>query len=183
MKLNIGSGDTQYEDYIRIDYDDTCNPDYRLNLETDKLPFEDSSVEVVLAHHILEHLGEGYFHCLKELYRVCKHGALIDIKVPHPRHESFLADPTHKRPITVLGLKLFSKKFNEYCKENQTPASRLGDYYDVDFEILDFKYVPDDRVFSNYSNLSIEELEEISQTYNNIISEICVKLMVIKNGK
>lgn len=181
MKINIGSGGTKHDGYVTIDYDSLSNPDYALNLEKDPLPFDNDTVEAVLAHHILEHLGEGYFHCLQELYRVCKHGAVIDIRVPHPRHDSFLADPTHKRPITPMGLQLFSKKFNKLCKEQHYASSRLGDYFGVDFEVMDFKYIPDDRTKIQYASLSQNELEDIADKYNNIISEIHIRLAVIKD--
>lgn len=181
MKINIGSGDSNSEDYVTIDYDSSSNPDYALDLEKDPLPFNNDTVEAVIAHHILEHLGEGYFHCLQELYRVCKHGAVIDVRVPHPRHDTFLADPTHKRPITPMGLKLFSKKFNKLCREQNYSSSRLGDYFKVDFEILDYKYIPDNQAIQKYSHLNKEDIENISNTYNNIISEIHIKLIVIKN--
>lgn len=181
MKINIGSGDVNYEDYITIDYDAKSNPDFVLNLEKDKLPFEDSTVEAVIAHHIFEHLGDGYFHCLQELYRVCKHGATIDIKVPHHRHESFAADPTHRRPITVMGLQLFSKKFNEYCREQKNPASRLGEYFNVDFEILNFTYVPDTQAIQFLMSMPQTEVQLYSEQHNNIISEIHIQLTVIKN--
>lgn len=181
MKINIGAGDTEYEDYIRIDYDKNSNPDYVLDLEKDRLPFDDSSVEAVLAHHVLEHLGSGFFHCLQELYRVCKHGAIIDIIVPHPRHDSFLADPTHCRPITVMTFQLFSKKFNELCRQQKLASSRLGDFYNVDFEILNFKYIPDSRVKDTMSNLTVEQLQEYADQHNNICSEIHIQLTVVKS--
>jgi ubiquinone/menaquinone biosynthesis C-methylase UbiE len=183
VKINIGSGDTKYEDYVTIDFDPNSNADIILDLEKEKLPFEESTVEAVIAHHILEHLGEGYFHCLQELYRVCKHGAVIDIKVPHPRHDSFLADPTHRRPITVIGLQMFSKKFNKLCKEQNCPTSRLGEYYNVDFEILNFKYIPDAKAKIILSELPDNQIEEYSQQHNNIISEILVQMIVVKNAK
>ena len=41
---------------------------------------------------------------MKELYRISCDQANIHISVPHPRHDDFLADPTHVRPITTLGL-------------------------------------------------------------------------------
>jgi predicted SAM-dependent methyltransferase len=181
MKINIGSGGTKYDGYTTIDYDSSSNPDYALNLEKDPLPFDDNTVEAVIAHHILEHLGDGYFHCLQELYRVCKHGAVIDIRVPHPRHDSFLADPTHKRPVTPMGLQLFSKKFNKLCKEQHYASSQLGNYFNVDFEVMDFKYIPDDRAKIQYASLSQNEIENIADKYNNIISEIHIRLAVIKD--
>lgn len=181
MKINIGAGDVKYEDYVTIDYDELSNPDCVVDLEKENLPFEDSTVEAVIAHHILEHLGDGYFHCLQELYRVCKHGAIIDIKVPHPRHDAFLADPTHRRPITVMGLRMFSQKFNSLCKEQKFPTSRLGEYYKVDFEILNFKYVPDENAKNSLANLPEEQLNLYADQHNNIISEIHIQLAVIKN--
>lgn len=182
IKINIGAGDTKHEDYITVDYDINSNPDYVVDLEKESLPFEENTVDVVLAHHILEHLGEGYFHCLQELYRVCKHGAIIDIRVPHPRHDSFLADPTHKRPVTVVGLQLFSKKFNRLCREKGYASSRLGDFFNVDFEVLDFKYIPDDGAAKRLSHLSVDQIQEYADQYNNIVSEIHIKLTVIKDG-
>jgi SAM-dependent methyltransferase len=181
MKINIGAGDVKYEDYVTIDHDELSSPDHVVDLEKENLPFQDSTVEAVIAHHILEHLGEGYFHCLQELYRVCKHGAIIDIKVPHPRHDAFLADPTHKRPITVMGFRLFSRKFNSLCKEQGFPSSRLGDYYKVDFELVDFKYIPDEKIKQSLAHLDLDQLNEYADQHNNIISEIHIKLVVIKN--
>ena len=37
---------------------------------------------------------------MKELYRICRDGAEIEINVPHPRHDNFIGDPTHVRIIT-----------------------------------------------------------------------------------
>ncbi len=181
MKINIGAGTNKKNDYISIDFDRETNPDFVLDLEKDKLPFDDNSVEAVIAHHVLEHMGEGYFHCLKELYRVCKHGAIIDIRVPHPRHDTYLADPTHRRPITPMGLQLFSKKANKLYKEQNFASSRLGDFYNVDFEILNFNYIPDEQSLITLSNLSESELEEYAKQHNNIILEINIQLIVVKD--
>jgi len=180
LKINIGSGYNSPEGFVSIDYDNNSNPDHCLNIETDRLPFDDNTVELVLAHHILEHLGEGYFHSLQELYRVCKHGAIIDIRVPHPRHDAFLADPTHRRPITPLGLQLFSKKFNEYCKKNSMASSTLGDYFGVDFDLVEWQYVPEEKYKEAFADKSNEYIEEYINERNNIIKEFHIKLTVIK---
>ena len=181
MKISIGAGDTIETDYIRIDYDSLTNPDYVLDLERDRLPFEDSTVEAVKAHHILEHLGEGFFHCLQELYRVCKHGARINIRVPHPRHDSFLADPTHRRPITAVTMQMFSKKFNEMCRQQNAATSRLGDYFNVDFEIIDCNYIPDREIEATLQHLNPQQKSEYADQHFNIISEIHMTLVVVKH--
>jgi predicted SAM-dependent methyltransferase len=181
MKLNIGSGGTKIEGFVTCDYDPLAEPDYCFNLETDTFPFEDNSVETVVAHHVLEHLGEGYFHCLKELYRVCKHGAIIDIRVPHHRHDTFHNDPTHRRPITVDGLILFSKKYNKICKQQQAASSRLGDYFDVDFEIANFEYIPSQEYAAEFEGRPKEEVEKYLSQHNNIILEVWIQLVVVKD--
>jgi predicted SAM-dependent methyltransferase len=62
MKLNIGAGDVKLSGFVNLDYDSISNPDYIVDIEKDKFPFDDNTVETVVEHHILEHLGEGYFH-------------------------------------------------------------------------------------------------------------------------
>lgn len=182
MKLNIGAGDTRYEGFLNVDYDTHCNPDYVVNIEKDTWPFEDNSVDEVIAHHVLEHLGEGFFHVMQELYRVCKHGAIIDIRVPHCRHDYFLNDPTHRRPITPDGLSLFSKKYNDSCKEQGAAASRLGYYFDVDFEILNVRNIPDDRYVFAFEGKEHSEVEQYIYERNNIIMEVQIQLVVVKDN-
>jgi SAM-dependent methyltransferase len=143
MKINIGAGYKKFDGFVNVDNDPNCDPDYIVNLETDKLPFEDNSVEKVIAHHILEHIGDGYLNLIKELYRVCKHGAIIDVRVPYHHHEVFYNDPTHKRPITIEGLRMFSKKFNQRDIDIGSATSTLGIMLDVDFEIINYDYVHD----------------------------------------
>jgi hypothetical protein len=181
MKLNIGSGGTKIEDFVTCDYDPLAEADYTFNLETDVFPFEDNSVEVVVAHHVLEHLGEGYFHCLKELYRVCKHGATIDVRVPHHRHDYFADDPTHRRPITVGGFLLFSKKHNKLCKEQGAASSRLGDFFNIDFEIVDWNYMPSKLYLKEFEGEPRDKVEKYLREHNNIIEELWIKLVVVKN--
>jgi hypothetical protein len=181
MKINLGAGTSRFEGFLNVDYDAKSNPDYCFNIEEEVWPFKDNSVDEVIAHHVLEHLGEGYFHVMKELYRVCKHGAMIDIRVPHHRHDTFAADPTHRRPITAMGMWLFSKKFNDTCIEKNYASSRLGHYFDVDFEIVDTRDIPDPQYIPLFEGKPKAEVEMYMHERNNIIMEVEIKLVVIKN--
>lgn len=181
MKINLGAGDEKIDGFVTVDYDANSNPDYVCNLEKDPLPFPDNTVETVVAHHVFEHLGEGFFHCLQEIYRVCKHGAFIDIKVPHPRHWHFLADPTHRRPILPQGLQLFSKKYNDVCKEQKVSASRLAYFYNVDFEILTVDEIPDEGYRKEFEGKPIAQVQKYLNEHNNIVAEIAIRMVVIKN--
>jgi hypothetical protein len=100
--------------------------------------------------------------------------------VPHPRHDAFIADPTHRRPITPLGLQLFSKKFNKICKEQGSASSLLGDFFDVDFEILTWDYVPEEKYRVLLAGQTKEYIDDYISERNNIVSEIHIKLVVNK---
>jgi len=64
------------------------------------LPFlEDNSVDEVYASHILEHI-HGLIPFMIELYRVCKNGTKIHIKVPKAPHPYAFRDPIHVRFFT-----------------------------------------------------------------------------------
>lgn len=146
MKINLGAGLTRIDGFVNVDGDALCNPDYLVNLDDVnlKLPFEDNSVDEVIAHHILEHIGEGLFALFKELYRVCKPGAMLDVIVPHHLHDVYFGDFTHRRPITVNAMSQLSKK---YCREHTKKfGSSSGHAFtlDVDFEMVwyDFDFDP-----------------------------------------
>ena len=183
MKINIGAGSTRYDGYVNCDYSNHYNPEYVFDLEKDKWPFEDNSVTHVIAHHVLEHLGEGYFHALKELYRVCASGAIIDIRVPHYTHHNFFHDATHRRAITAPGLDMFSKKRNHRDFLANAATSRLGEYLDIDLETISYSYLPDDAYLEILHGKSNEEIEKFAYEKNNIISEIRILMMAIKGTR
>ena len=144
MKINLGSGFKRIEGFVNVDDDPLVEPDYIVDIENDRLPFDDDSVEEIRAHHILEHIGDGFIPLMKELHRVCKHGALLDIVVPHHFHDNFYGDPTHKRPITVSGMYMFSKKHCEEYKEAYGSNSGMSLKYGIEFDMesFDFEYDP-----------------------------------------
>jgi len=180
MKLNLGSGYKRYEGLINVDQDKNCNPDFLVNLEKDNLPFDNDSVDYVLANHILEHIGEGFLHLMQELYRVCEDGAIIDIEVPHYTHIIFTADPTHKRPITTEGLRLFSQKANRKSIRDGGTSSTLGIMYGVDFEVIYTENVIDPYYQDIVKNNTPEQNEKLGREALNVCICERIKLQVIK---
>lgn len=181
MKINLGSGDEKLYGFINCDYDKNTNPDKCFDFEKDVFPFPTNSVETLSAFHILEHLGDGFFHCIKEMYRICKHGAVVHVKVPHPRSDCFLDDPTHRRPITVRGLKMLSKKYSKISKEQSVRATRLADFLDVNFEVVSHSYTPEEKYKQFLESLPPENVEPYIDQHYNLIAEIYIKMVVIKD--
>lgn len=181
MKLNLGSGNNKVEGYINIDQNRETLPDIVLDLEKDCLPFDDNSVCFVLAYHILEHLGAGFFHCLRELHRVCQPNSIIEIRVPHPRHDIFLIDPTHVRPIYPHTLDMFSKERNKKGAETNSSETPLGIIHNVNFKVVDYKFLLDPYWETKFKSMSQEECDYVARSFNNVIAEILINLMVIKD--
>ena len=181
MKLNIGSGYKKIPGFLNVDSSPDCKPDFVVNLEKDMFPFEDSSVNEVIAHHVLEHLGEGFFHCMRELYRVCADGAIIQVAVPHPRHDTFLMDPTHRRPIYPHTLRMFSRKRNMeqiLTNGNETPIAIINK---VDFEVIAERINLDPYYEEMFKTISEDQQNYILRSYNNVSYTIDVILKVVKD--
>lgn len=89
MKLNIGSGSDYREGYINLDFSNISsngNPikvDVVHNFLKAPLPFEDNSIDEIIFRETLEHLNRvNGLRVLKDIYRVMKPGAKLDLTVP-----------------------------------------------------------------------------------------------------
>ncbi len=185
MKLNLGCGMNKRAGYVNVDKFPHGEPDLVFDLEVTPWPFDANSVERVLMHHVLEHLGqdsEVFFGIIKELHRVCKAGAEIEINVPHPRHDNFINDPTHVRIITPQLLGMFSKSKCLRWKEKGVPNTPLALYLDVDFELESTNVIVDqiyiDQV--NSGQITEQRLYEMVEQNNNVAAEYRMVLKAIK---
>jgi methyltransferase family protein len=142
LKLNLGSGTKRIDGFLNVDHSEECKPDIVMNLEQVPYDFADNSVSHIIMSHVLEHLGQtpqNFLAIMRELYRICRDGALLDITVPHPSHDHFLSDPTHVRPITPGTLALFDREENLRWRQigatNTPRALQCG----VNFKIINFR--------------------------------------------
>lgn len=180
LQLNLGCGLKKLPGFVNVDCEPSVAPDVATDLAYRKWPWAESSVDRVICSHLLEHIGDGFFFFLQELYRVCRPGAVVHIAVPHPRHNIFLQDPTHVRPVmpeTFLG---FSK---QYCEEQAakgcyyTPFWKL---HGVNFHFDSAHYVIDPNIPMDLQQKAQADLRYYEQHFNNVVYEIQFDLKVVK---
>lgn len=185
MQLNLGCGHRKIPGWVNVDVAAESNPDQVVDLERLPWPWPDNSADEVLLSHVLEHLGaatEVYLGIFKELYRVCRDGAAVSVIVPHPRHDFFLNDPTHVRPITPDGLAIFSQAANREGIAQGLANTTLGIYLGIDFALDSVNIVLDDhwRGRAERNEVSTDELTHAARHYNNVISEFRIVLKAVK---
>lgn len=187
LRLNLGCGENLAEGFLNVDKFGTA--DMHWDLEKVPWPWANSSVKEVVLFHVLEHLGptrESFLSIIQELYRICEPDALVHITVPHPRHDDFLADPTHVRPITIQGMKLFSKAENLRAREGHFSNSRLAEILNVDFQVIHEEVVADPSLVSAFDELDLVGEDRQMQmaravwSLNNAAKEIRITLKVVK---
>ncbi len=185
MRLNLGCGGKKFADWINVDKFPACGPDQVADLEQFPWPWPDNSVDEVRMYHVLEHLGadtEVYLGIIKELYRVCRDNAAIHIVVPHPRHDDFLNDPTHVRPVTRESFDLFSQAANHEWLAKRGSNTPLGLYIGVDLLVESTNYLLADPWNTLYEQkkISPEEVQQASRLYNNVVKQIELTLRAVK---
>lgn len=177
MRLNLGSGSKTIEGFLNVDKYPTPATDVVLDLESLPWPWPDDSVDEARFIHSLEHMGRDtdvFLGIVRELWRVCRNGAQVIIHVPHPRHDNFLGDPTHVRPITPQALSLFDRRLNEqWLAGGVSAATPLAVYLGVDFHIAHVLTVLDPPWYARHASgeLSLADIEQVARERNNVIAE------------
>ena len=87
INVNLGCGFNKIEsdsvvNWVNVDGFPICEPDVLWNLNITPLPFEDHSVDHILASHVFEHL-ENWWECFTDCARILKRGGTVEIRVPH----------------------------------------------------------------------------------------------------
>ena len=188
MRLNLGCGFNRRDGFINVDRFAGCEPDEIVDLEEFPWPWPDDSVDEVFMSHVLEHLGattDGYFDVIRELYRVCRHDARVTVTVPHPRHDTFINDPTHVRAVTFDGLAMFSRRQCEAWVRERCANSPIALMIGVDFEIESTEMVlePIWRSRLEMRNITEAELLLAIRERSNVVQELTAVLRAVKPGR
>ncbi len=103
---------TPYDDLsavtlVNLDMLPAVEPDVLCELGVDPISLPDNSVDLVIALHVLEHIGRQgeigpWFYFWQELYRVLKPNGAITFECPYYSSLWAWADPTHTRAISEM---------------------------------------------------------------------------------
>ncbi len=107
-KLNLGCGTDIREGWVNLDIADLEGVDVVHDLNNLPLPFKDEDFDYIICYDIFEHIFD-YIPLLKELHRIVKKDAIVEIKVPHYTYSRAYADPTHVRYFSMEVFDFFVK--------------------------------------------------------------------------
>lgn len=110
LRLNLGCSDAHLKGYVNVDL---CPPaDAVCNL-AELWPWPDSSVDMIVAWDIFEHLPSK-LHTLNEAYRVLRPGGRLDLLVPTTAGFGAFQDPTHQSFWTPNDLFYWCEEYPEW---------------------------------------------------------------------
>ncbi|HEY3950667.1 class I SAM-dependent methyltransferase [Phenylobacterium sp.] len=185
MKLNLGCGFDKREGWLNLDKFAACEPDRLLDIEATPWDLPANGFDHVLMKHVLEHVGAEFAvfaAVMGELYRILEPGGLLEIHVPHVRHDSFWADPTHVRAFTPLTFQMMSKARNRQWMAAGENYTMLAFVMEVDFEIESVSQHYEAGWAERVRNgeLTIETLRDIANAQWNVAQELQVRLRAVK---
>jgi SAM-dependent methyltransferase len=92
VTIDIGCGSNKKPGAVGLDIRQVPGVDHVVDFTKERLPFDDSTVSRVYSSHCIEHLPDP-IHIFKEMTRVARHGATLELWVPYGWHDTaFLWD-------------------------------------------------------------------------------------------
>ncbi len=184
-KLNLGCGFDIRPDFINADNFAECNPDILFDVEQADWGFEDNRFDYVLMKHVLEHVGKDFAdfaRIMRNLHRILSPAGILEIHVPHYRHETYWSDPTHVRAFTALTFRMMSKRQNDEWIAQRANYTMLAYVMGIDFELKQAVQVYDQSYIRmmNEGHITKDEVRRRAETDWGVVRELQVQLQAIK---
>jgi len=175
LKINLGAGTDIRDGFINHDITQLSGIDVVHNLNSYPWPWEDNSVDEIIAIDVLEHVND-FLPAMEELHRIIKVGGVLNLKVPYWNSVFRHIDPTHQRGFHEVTFHFFDPS-KELCK--------LRSYYtDARFTIMEevFILIP----FTPYLKLPFIKRIEVKNKFSkrivgfvgNLLSNIILDLEI-----
>lgn len=182
-RLNMGCGYLKLDGYVNADISIKVNPDIVVDFSKTRWDeFKDNEFNHIVAKDILEHIPGDFCNVIKEMYRISKNGAIWEIQFPHHRCDHAVDDPTHIRLLTEKTFKMFDRDVLNKLHQDGRSESMLAFEHGVDIQVCEVKHDFIDFWVKKVNNkeLTIEQLYEMSNFYNNVIESVKILIQVHK---
>jgi SAM-dependent methyltransferase len=128
--LHLGCGKKKIDGAIGMDILSLAGVDVVHNLDIYPWPIEDSSVDMVVCHSVVEHITDlvSFFN---EIWRILKIEGRVVVAVPYFRSVDSFTDITHKHFFTSNSMDYFCDKQNGLSNYQYTDRlfSQVGFWY------------------------------------------------------
>ena len=183
VRADLGCGKKKQPSFIGIDRFPLPGVDIVADMNKG-LPLADNSVDYLAASHSLEHVDDLTL-TMQEIYRVCKHKALVCIVAPYYHTSANMANPFHKQAFNEHTPRFFTTS-------DWTPVNKL-DYQSpgvpewglaesdnskctIDFRCLRMEFF----YFPQYRQLDENEKRRLRQSLLNVVDTIMYHFLVVK---
>lgn len=183
IKVDLGCGKKKQPGFIGIDRFPLPGVDVVADINRG-LPLADDSVDYLLASHSLEHVDDLPF-TMREIYRVCKHKALVCIVAPYFHTSLNIANPFHKQAFNEHTPRFFTTSnwtavkqvdYRSPCIPEWGLAESDCSRCDIDFRCLRMELF----YFPEYRHLGEDERRSLRQKWLNVADTIMYHLLVVK---
>lgn len=166
VRVNVGCARNHEPGWINVDLNPAVKPDIIAALPN--LPFDDDSVDTILASHVLEHV-EPIFETFAEFWRVLVPGGYLVCVTPHGNSDISWNDPLHIRRFDEQTWWYFTPTM---CYEEDTAGYGADQCKPLRaWQIVTINSVP----VREFASLKPEELEKLARHQRNILREVhCV---------
>ena len=185
-KIEIGCGKTKIEGYIGVDRFPLEGVDIVADINK-CIPFEENSVDVVFASHSLEHMDDLQ-QVMNEIFRICRHGAIVNILAPYYNTNTNIANFFHKINFNEDTMRFFSsdktsvidpEEYYNAHSYNWGLGTSDNSEMSCNLTILNMEFF----YFPEYNFLSEIEKRNARRALSNICDQIYYSLVVNKEEK
>lgn len=181
MRLDLGCGPSAAEGYEGVDLEPGPGVEWVCDLQVlpwrfqsihatmpSAVPLEEGCVEAARSSHLVEHLPDlvGF---MRELWRVCTPGALVEISHPYQFNVRAWQDPTHVRCINEVSWFYFDREWRGGT------LNTWGGYGETDFKLIDLDAIPMPD-WQKVADEHPDEFEKASKSLINVVADLRVVL-------
>lgn len=173
--LDIGCGASKRPGYIGLDTVKLEGVDIVCDIEKG-FPLEDNTVDGVWSNFLFEHISDTV-SLFKDLYRICRNGAVVEIRVPYYQSVTQYKDPTHKAVIVPEMLAYFTtEKWLRFDYNIRTDFRLQEVKYDY---LPPFDFLMGKKMFL-FRPLTYPLILFARRFLWNVVHSITLKLLVVK---